>query len=149
MKEHLKDILEYSHHFNNRLIERFNDGDLHLAIPKNSIKLLSHILNAQAIWNQRMKSNTVDVDVWQVHSKDEMQNIEDSNYKETLDILEKMDLDKTIHYSNSKGEKFQNSVQEIMFHIVNHSTYHRGQIAAEMRKNGLEPIVSDYVFYKR
>jgi uncharacterized damage-inducible protein DinB len=47
------------------------------------------------------------------------------------------------------GDTYTNSVQEILFHIINHSTYHRGQIMAQLRESGLEAISTDYIFYKR
>ncbi|TBW28371.1 DinB family protein [Gramella sp. KN1008] len=149
MKDHLKDLLEYSHYFNVELIKKFNDGDLHLAIPENSLKVFSHILNAQHIWNSRLEERETEFDVWTVHSKDELMELENNNFEKSLSILERLELDKSIFYKNSKGEQFQNSVQQILFHIVNHSTYHRGQIAFEMRKSGLEPVASDYIIYKR
>ncbi|WP_209331385.1 DinB family protein [Lunatimonas salinarum] len=34
-------------------------------------------------------------------------------------------------------------------HIVNHSTYHRGQIATLFRESGLQPVVTDYIMLKR
>lgn len=149
MKEHLKDLLEYSHFFNTELIRKFNDGDLHLAIPDNTLKVFSHILNAQKIWNSRITNEDFRLDVWKVHSNEDLEELENSNFKRSLEILENKELEKIIFYKNSKGEQFQNSVQEILFHVVNHSTYHRGQIALQMRKNGLEPVASDYIIYKR
>ncbi|MCM8568082.1 damage-inducible protein DinB [Gramella jeungdoensis] len=149
MKEHLKDLLEYSHHFNTLLIKKFNDGDLHLAIPESTLRLFSHILNAQKIWNFRIEGDDQKVDVWKVYHKEDLMEIENENFERSVSICERSDLNKKISYTNSKGEQYQNSIHEILFHIVNHSTYHRGQIAAELRKSGLEPVVSDYIFYKR
>ena len=37
----------------------------------------------------------------------------------------------------------------MLFHFVNHSTYHRGQIASNLKEHGIEPLVTDYIFYKR
>lgn len=54
-----------------------------------------------------------------------------------------------IGYKTSKGDAFQNTVKDILFHIINHSTYHRGQIAANCKEYGIEPLMSDYIFYKR
>ncbi|MCF8317339.1 MAG: hypothetical protein K9I02_01220 [Haliscomenobacter sp.] len=54
-----------------------------------------------------------------------------------------------INYSNSKGQLFSNSIQDMLFHIINHSTYHRGQVATEFKRQGLEPLVTDYIFFKR
>lgn len=40
-------------------------------------------------------------------------------------------------------------IQQILFHIANHFTHHRGQIISDLRQNGIEPRISDYIFYKR
>lgn len=149
MKEHLKDMLEYSHHFNIKIIEKFNDGDLHFVIPTSTKSLFSHILNAQTIWNNRIEANKEMVDVWKILNDEKLEEIENENYRKSLELLDNKDLTEEISYENSKGEQYRNSVQEILIHIVNHSTYHRGQIAVEFRQKGIEPVVSDYIFYKR
>ena len=71
------------------------------------------------------------------------------NYEHSLHILDKFDLTATMSYTNSKGQTFSNSIRDILFHVINHSTYHRAQIATEFKQNGLEPLVTDYIFYKR
>ncbi|MDO1499494.1 DinB family protein [Winogradskyella maritima] len=52
-------------------------------------------------------------------------------------------------YESSEGRLFANTVQDILFHIINHSAHHRGQIMMDLRQNGLEPLALDYIFYKR
>ena len=32
-------------------------------------------------------------------------------------------------------------------HLVNHSTYHRGQVAAKLKRLGVEPPATDLVFW--
>lgn len=34
-----------------------------------------------------------------------------------------------------------------MYHLVNHSTYHRGQVAAMLRQLGLRPIATDFLVF--
>ena len=58
-------------------------------------------------------------------------------------------ITKKIIYKNSKGIEFSNTVQDVIFHVINHSTYHRAQIASDLKANGIEPINTDYIFYKR
>jgi len=55
----------------------------------------------------------------------------------------------TIEYKNSSGRVFHNRVQDVIFHVANHSTYHRGQMAAEFKQSGLNPLVTDFIVYKR
>lgn len=148
MKDHFKELLEYSHYYNLEIIKKFNDGDLHFMVPDRAIELFSHILNAQKIWNNRLKGKEDEVDVWQKLEVDQMNSAENENFKETLAILEKAELDTKVKFKNSKGEVYENLVRDIIFHVVNHSTYHRGQIATEFRKESIDPIVSDFVYYK-
>lgn len=54
-------------------------------------------------------------------------------------------LTDVVKYSNTKGQEFSNSLYDILLHLFNHGTYHRGQIATDMRRNGLEPLNTDYI----
>ena len=36
------------------------------------------------------------------------------------------------------------SLMHLMQHVVNHSTYHRGQVALMMRQLGAEPLATDF-----
>lgn len=148
MKDYFKELLEYSHYYNLEIIRKMNDGDLHFMIPERAIQLLSHTLNAQKIWNNRLEGKEDQVQVWKNLEIDDLESIENDNYQKSLSILENEELDRTVNYKNSKGESYQSSVRDIIFHVINHSTYHRGQIATEFRKQGIDPIVSDFVYYK-
>ena len=117
-------------------------------VPERAISLLSHTLNAQKIWNDRIQGKTDTVQVWKDYNIEELESVENKNFQQTLEILENEDLERIVQYKNSKGESYQNSIKDILFHIVNHSTYHRGQIATEFRKQKIDPIVSDFVYYK-
>jgi uncharacterized damage-inducible protein DinB len=54
-------------------------------------------------------------------------------------------LTQTVAYTNSKGENWTNSVHDILTHVVMHSAYHRGQIAADMRAAGKVPAYTDFI----
>lgn len=147
MKQFFKELFEYSHHFNQKLADVFSDNPNN--ISEKSIKLYNHILNAHQIWNNRIEPEQKAFGIWEIHPIQECRNIDKINYKHSLLILGKCDLNATINYKNTKGQTFSNSIRDIFFHVINHSTYHRGQIATEFRQNGLEPLVTDYIFYKR
>ena len=148
MKDYFKELLEYSNFYNLKIIRKMNDGDLHFMVPERAISLLSHTLNEQKIWNDRIHGKTDTVQVWKDYNIEELESVENKNFQETLEILENEDLERIVQYKNSRGESYQNSVKDIIFHIINHSTYHRGQIATEFRKQKIDPIVSDFVYYK-
>ena len=146
MKEFFKDIFEYHNHFNQKLIKQLIKYENKL--PERTIPLFSHSINAQQIWNSRIMEKEK-LGVHQVHSLDECARIDNENYRETLKILDERELDEKIEYKNSKGTEFNNSIQQILFHIANHFSHHKGQIIWDLRQSGIEPIVTDYIFYKR
>ena len=47
-----------------------------------------------------------------------------------------------IAYKNMKGDPYTNRVEEILYHVVNHGTYHRGQIITMLRGAGVEQVVN-------
>jgi len=148
MENFFKELFEYNHHFNQKIGLFFTEH--HDKTSVKAVNLYNHILNAHQIWNGRVKpTETKTFGVWQLHSEQELKSIDSENYKHSLAILSTFDLNTVINYSNTKGHKFQNTIRDIFFHVINHSTYHRGQIATEFVQFGLEPVVTDYIFYKR
>src|SRR5690606_36056016 len=117
-------------------------------ISERTIPLFSHIVNAHQIWNSRILHKKA-LGVHQLHSHEKCKKLDTTNYFDTLNILSELDLNTIIKYKNSKGDEFENSIQQILFHVSNHFSHHRGQIISDLRQNGIEPIVTDYIFYKR
>lgn len=147
MEAFFRDAFEYTYHFNDKVLGLMIESET--IFPEKSLQLINHTLNAHQIWNARIEQNIYDVQVWQTRPQDILKRVNIENYEKTLNILDNFDLDKRIAYTTSKGEQFENSIQEILFHIVNHSTYHRGQIASDCKQHGIAPLVTDYIFYKR
>jgi len=147
MKQFFKELFEYSHHFNQKL------GDVYEGNPdqisEKALKLYNHILNAHQIWNNRIIAKETPFGVWEMHPLEDLKVIDKRNFEETLLILERFDPRNSFSYSNTKRQTFQNSIRDTLFHIINHSSYHRGQIATEFKKHGLEPLRTDYILYKR
>src|SRR5690606_21375374 len=147
MKQLFRELFEYSHHINQKL------SDILIGNPdktsEKAVKLFNHLLNAHQIWNNRMEPIHATFGVWELHAIQDLKNIDSSNYRQTLRILDTFDLNKTVNYSNSKGQAVSSRSRDIFSHIINRSTSHRGQSATEFRQNGLEPLVTDYIFYKR
>lgn len=55
----------------------------------------------------------------------------------------------TFPMKTTKGESFTHSYGEAMLHLVNHSSYHRGQVASLIRQAGLVPPATDYIAFAR
>lgn len=147
MEQFFKELFEYSHYTNQKLWNVFNENPDKTS--EKAKKLYNHILNAHQIWNNRIVPQQTVFGVWEIHPIHDCKNIDKTNYEHSLLILDKLDLDDIINYKNTKGEVFQNTIRDIFFHAVNHSTYHRGQIATEFKQNQLAPLVTDYILYKR
>ena len=123
MKAFLKDIFEYHHFFNQELLKVFRKNQNGLG--NTILPLFSHVLNAHQIWNSRIM-HTQSLGVHEEHDLDDCKLLDDENFASTLQILDEWDLKEKIMYRNSRGNSFENSVQEILFHISNHSTHHKG-----------------------
>lgn len=147
MKAYFHQLFDYNYYCNKRLIDTCCNLQ---AMPEKSAELFSHILNAHHIWNARILGVDSQVQVWEVHKCEAWQDLHYDNQRNTFEIITNADhLEKRIDYENSQGRTFANTLQDILFHILNHSTHHRGQIAMDFRANGLEPLELDYIFYKR
>ena len=146
MIEFFKDIFEYHNHFNQKLADLLivNSNK----ITERTIPLFSHSINAHQIWNSRILE-TKSLAVHQIHTLEKCKELDNQNYNDSLDILSDFDLAKKISYKTSGRIEFENSIQQILFHIANHFTHHRGQIISDLRQSGIEPIITDYIFYKR
>ncbi|WP_392448588.1 DinB family protein [Capnocytophaga canis] len=115
-------------------------------VPEKSLRLINHLIKAQQIWNIRI-DNEIEFGVWQINEWNKISKINDENYTKTLKIIRENNLENIIEYQNSKGQKFTNKIEDVLFHIINHSTYHRAQIAVDIKNYGIEPINTDYIFY--
>ncbi|WP_394666918.1 DinB family protein [uncultured Chryseobacterium sp.] len=146
MKEKLVDLFEYTYHFNKEMIKIISENLQ--KVDEKTISLINHTLNAQQIWNSRIL-NEKSFEVWQINPFENLNGINQQNINKSLEIVQKFDPDQKIEYQNSRGKKFENTVFEMLFQAINHSTYHRAQINSLLKQSGITPILTDYIFYKR
>lgn len=142
----LQNLINYTSLADKIIIDTFLEANKPMPAAE---KLFSHILNAQNIWMKRIDHEEPDYDRFQIHSIAEFENIHLRNMDAMLRVLHTKDLEELIIYTISTGESFVNSVSDILFHVVNHSTYHRGQVVSQFRQNDIDPPVTDYIFFKR
>lgn len=147
MNPFFKELFEYSYMMNDKIITVLKNDSA--AFPKKSLELLNHILNSHQIWNSRIKNVPELCKVWELRPSEQLDAINHENRETSYGILDSLDIEKHITYKTSRGETFTSSTRDILFHVINHSTYHRAQIATDMKQIGLAPIVTDYIFYKR
>ena len=57
------------------------------------------------------------------------------------------DPERIIEYHNMQGKPFRYPLRVLLQHVVNHSTYHRGQVATQLREIGAKPLSTDLLRY--
>ena len=70
-------------------------------------------------------------------------------WQEWADSLSDSDVERVVFYKSLKGDPSQTPVWQIVLHVVNHATLHRGQVVAMMRQLGVQPPATDLIFYYR
>jgi uncharacterized damage-inducible protein DinB len=63
--------------------------------------------------------------------------------------LTQADLDRVIEYKTLNFGMYSNPLWQSMQHMVNHGTYHRGQVTTMLRQLGAKPILTDLMHFYR
>ena len=112
---------------------------------------LAHIFAADEIWIQRIES----IPNPSFTKPDQVLNLEDLKSRwvpiqeKYMEILHDPNTDykKTIKYKNIKGKEFETTLYEVLLHVANHATYHRGQAASLYRRLTGKPPITDLMEY--
>lgn len=113
-------------------------------------ELLAHIYGAQETWLARIQNRESSVAIWPNIALDDLkQNFIANGLKWKEYLKAQKDFDQFISYQNSKGQPFHTRLDDILFHVINHGTHHRGQIASFLRSENISPPVNDYISYIR
>ncbi len=115
---------------------------------------LVHLCGAEDIWLQRMNGSDPGVfmkkEQYPTYAsvKTKWKEVEVGWDKHLLQLTDKQ-LAQTLTFHNLKGEKVSQIVWQSLQHLVNHSTYHRGQITTMIRQSGGTPIGTDLIAFYR
>ncbi|MBL7929633.1 MAG: DinB family protein [Bacteroidia bacterium] len=148
MHEYLSAYLKYNL-WANRIItgyfEKAGKESLDITIESSfpSIrKTWYHIWDAQCIWILRLEGK--EVTTWP--GRDFTGTMKEAIYQfmESTEKLAELglqlDAEKLITYKNLSGKEFTNKVWHILMHVVNHGTYHRGQLVTMLRQAGMKEL---------
>ena len=115
------------------------------------LSLMGHILAAQFLWLHRIKGLPApDLKLWGAYEFDRLIDLAEKAGQQWLEFVESTDnFDREMTYRNYVGDPYTNNVEMVMIHLVNHSSYHRAQIALLLRQKGLEPVNTDFITYDR
>ena len=64
-----------------------------------------------------------------------------------LDQLTDAALERRITYENPAGTRWTYPLGQMLQHLVNHSTYHRGQVTTMLRQLGAAPSATDFLVF--
>jgi len=116
--------------------------------PRQSLRYLAHIVAAERLWLARIEQEPQPMVVWPdlslAECGTELHKLAPL-WEEYLAGLGPDELEQPVRYTNSKGEPWASRVEDILLHVVTHSAYHRGQIAADVRASGQTPAYTDFI----
>jgi uncharacterized damage-inducible protein DinB len=122
----------------------------------NSIELtVKHLLDAESIWWQRLKLAETIVrpsqdDLLDCNAAIEALLIQSNTWLNWLKAANDTQLNFVFQYNNTKREGFKQPTWQMLLHLFNHATYHRGQLVTLLRQVGVTKIPpTDFIVYTR
>jgi uncharacterized damage-inducible protein DinB len=115
---------------------------------------LAHIYGGEFVWLERFQGRSPSSlpDVAQFHDlpslKEEWLKLE-PRLLGFVSGLKPADLDRVMEYKTLKFGVYSNPLWQSMQHLVNHGTYHRGQVTTLLRQLGAEPVPTDLMHFYR
>lgn len=115
------------------------------------LTVFGHLMAANFIWLNRINDLPKSkYELWGKYDLPQLRTMVEEADALWMNFLAEHDnFDRIMKYRNYVGDYFENNVQQIMIHLVNHGTYHRGQVAMLLRQQGLEPVNTDFITYDR
>ena len=161
MKEILTDLSFYNIWANQLLLDTINqlpEEKQKQELPssfKSLYKTVLHMLDAEGIWWQRMKlleritrlSDDFIGDMKELSNNFLYQN---RQWSEWVNSANDHQLQHVFQYQNFNGEQFKQPIYQMILHVFNHDTYHRGQLVNMLRQLDVEKIPStDFIAWSR
>jgi len=123
---------------------------------KSLHRTLNHLLTADRIWMRRLTGSGVqpqslaEIVVEDFPSLELARMAEDARIIAFIDSLSEEDLERTLSYSTLNGLPQQHPTGQILAHVFNHQTHHRGQAHAILTSVGIvEPDPLDLLVMLR
>ncbi|VAX21094.1 hypothetical protein MNBD_NITROSPINAE04-2241 [hydrothermal vent metagenome] len=118
-----------------------------------AINIFAHILSAENMWLSRLELGVKapPPKLWREgrtldQCADETESVI-GHWTRFLGGLSEEDYSKQVSFINLKGIQVDRPVYDLLTQVLNHSTYHRGQIATLTGKREVEAPPTDYIFF--
>lgn len=160
MKQEFQELYSYNRWANERVLVAAGEltseelvRDLGSSFP-SVMATLSHMLFAEWIWLERWMGNSPKdaPSGWRTSALTELRGFwRDFEQRQSgfIDDLSEERLQQIVEYRNTAGTSLSAPLHQLMRHVVNHSTYHRGQVATMLRQLGSKAPGTDLVLFYR
>ena len=115
---------------------------------------LKHIYQGEAVWLRRILGEPgAQLGELEVASRDSLRElwlpVHQAWLEWAVSLTTEADWARLVPHRNSRGDSFEMPAWQIMMHVVNHGSYHRGQVAMKLREAGSVPPATDLIQYYR
>lgn len=148
MKKYFLKLYQYNYWSNKRVLGAIQKQNV---TDQKILQVMGHVLAAQYLWFHRINALPApDVKLWGDYTLERLVQMAEDIGTQWISFVERTDnFDRELVYHNYTNDPYTNNVENIMIHLVNHSSYHRGQVAMLLRQKGFEPINTDFITYDR
>ncbi len=148
MKKYFLKLYQYNAWANKRVFAVLQQQNIN---DEKILSLMGHVVAALFLWLHRVKGlPPPDVKLWGKYTLEQLISMSEKATQDWIDFVESTDnFDRQLTYKNYVGDPYSNNVEMIMIHLVNHSSYHRAQVALLLREKGYEPVNTDFITYDR
>ncbi len=114
---------------------------------------LKHLHYVESIWLQRIHNDTHTQIPWPDANPSRDQLFADllqasTDLKDYIHSIDIADLGRSVDFVTGEGAHLSLAIERIIYHVINHSTYHRGQVITMLKQLGIKDAVStDLSFY--
>ena len=156
--ETIRELYDYNHWANQRVLSALNpltDEMFTRNMGNSFVSLrdtLAHILGGEWIWLERWLGRSPKAllsasdfpTVQALQRRWAAVRLDQNQYIQTL-VPDHLKDD--VSYTNTRGERYSYALWRQMLHVLNHSSYHRGQVTTLLRQMGAEPASTDLLVY--
>ncbi|MBI2215508.1 MAG: DinB family protein [Acidobacteria bacterium] len=113
----------------------------------------AHVVASEWIWLERWNGlSPADPPAWMdergAAAIVEQMRIVNERRAEFLGALDESSLNARLAFKFLSGKAGEHRLGDLLVHVANHSTYHRGQLASMLRQAGATPPGTDFVYYR-
>lgn len=158
--DEIRDLYRYNRWANGRVLDAadaLSDEDFVRDVRSSFASIrdtLVHILAAEWVWLSRWKGSSPRSmpDGWPTSALRELRtrwSEVEGDQRAFLAELEESRLDEIVSYATTDGRAFAMPLWQMLRHVVNHSSYHRGQVVTMLRQLRAEGCATDLILYFR